>query len=325
MTHRLVAPPGWGSSSFVVVIPAKDEAARLGCALSGLARDGDDPDVLVVANGCADATARVARSFGALRVAVIETGPLPGGVGEARRIGMQAALEAAPRTDVLATTDADCVVAPGWTRVTRMALDRADVACGRIVPDADEFARLSDVVRRHGALEDALAALTATLHGLRHPAPHDPPPRHGQSPGASLAFRPEVSRRAGGFEPIPCHEDRRIVARIEAGGGRVARPWALAVVASCRLRGRAPGGMADTIARRAGAESILLDEIARMTRHAAALRDAIAAHHAASSTPVSRKRTMRDMRCAAEGSVASVHGSRRRSHRRSPASPRESS
>ena len=47
----------------------------------------------------------------------------------------------------LATTDADCRVGPNWGPLTLAALSRADVACGRIVPDPLEFARLPALVR----------------------------------------------------------------------------------------------------------------------------------------------------------------------------------
>ncbi len=286
MTPRLHAPPGWGADRFVVAIPARDEEARLPTALRSLAADGGARDVLVIANGCTDGTVGLARAgHPGLRVAVLETGVLPGGVGEARRLGMAAALELAPGTSILATTDADCRVGPGWGALTRSVLRHADVVCGRILPEPEEFARLPALVRAHGALEDRAALLEAELDGLRHPLPHDPSPRHGQTPGASLAFRTRAYLAAGGFEAIRCHEDRRIVARIAAAGGRVARPYALHIVASCRLLGRAPGGMADTIAARAADTPHLHAEIARLRPAIAALEGEIAALRAAVAPP----------------------------------------
>ncbi|PRY93789.1 glycosyl transferase family 2 [Hasllibacter halocynthiae] len=287
MSGTLHLPPGWGRSGFVVVIPARNEARRLPRALAALARDGVAGDVLVAANGCEDATAAIARAYPGLPVAVLEGDPAPGGVGEVRRAAMAAAMKAAPAAGILATTDADCVVAPGWGAATVRALRLAEVACGRVVPDPGEFAALPATVRRHGALEDEVAALAAELERLEDPVPHDPLPRHGQTPGASLAFRRGAYLRAGGFEAIPCHEDRRIVGRIEAAGGRVARPWDLAVVASCRLTGRAPGGMADTIAART-ADPLLVGEIARLGDERARLRAAIAAHRARRQPPPGR-------------------------------------
>lgn len=275
MTQTLYIPVDWGKTGFIVAIPARNEAARLPAALSALAQEMPRLDVIVIANNCTDATATIARQFGPFGVAVLETGCLNGGVGEARRLGMHAALAAAPDAEILATTDADCVVMSGWGRVVRQALEMADVVCGRVVPDPAEFALLPSVVRRHGNLEDEVSALQAELGGLRSPSFHDPLPRHAQTPGASLAFRTAAYRRVGGFEAIPCQEDRRIVALIEATGGRVARPWSLAVTASCRLEGRAPGGMADTISARMADPHRLNREIARLRRKAVDLRKAI--------------------------------------------------
>ncbi len=276
MIQNLHIPPGWGRTGFIVAIPARNEAARLPVALSSLAQESPRLDVIVISNDCTDATATIARQFGALGVAVLETGCLNGGVGEARRLGMHAALEAAPDAEILATTDADCVVMSGWSRIVRHSLKTADVVCGRVVPDPAEFNLLPPVVRRHGNLEDEVSALQAELDGLTSPSLHNPLPRHGQTPGASLAFRTDAYLRAGGFEAISCHEDRRIVARLEATGGRVARPWSLVVTASCRLEGRAPGGMADTILARMADPHRLNREIAQLRRKAALLRKAIA-------------------------------------------------
>ena len=277
MTVDLHLPDDWGASGFVVAIPARDEAARLPTALQALAADETVRDVIVIANGCTDGTARFARTgHPGLRVAVLETGALPGGVGEARRLGMQAALDAAPQATILATTDADCRVGPNWGAITIDTLWRADAVCGRIVAEPAEFARLPPLVRRHGAMEEIEALLAAELEGLRHPLPHDPLPRHGQTPGASLAFRTSAYLAAGGFEAIRCHEDRRIVARIEAAGGRVARPRDLFITASCRLTGRAPGGMADTIAARALDRPWLRAEILRLSAEIVRLRSEIA-------------------------------------------------
>ncbi|MEM7709166.1 MAG: glycosyltransferase family A protein [Pseudomonadota bacterium] len=288
-------PARWGRTGFIVAIPARDEAARLPCALDALAADGVPMDVIVIANGCTDGTTAVARDFPDLQVAVIETGCLLGGVGAARRLGLRAALSAAPQAAIVATTDADCTVAPGWAATTRRALAGAEVACGRVAPHAAEFATLPKLVRRHGILEDEVAALEAELAGLQHPVPHDPLPRHGQTPGASLAFRTDAYLQAGGFEAIRCHEDRRLVARIAAMGGRVARPWRLSVTASCRTRGRAPGGMADTIAARA-ADPLLGGQLADLEVACIRLRAEIEAFRASSpSFPTPADRGMSDV------------------------------
>ncbi|WP_299812774.1 glycosyltransferase family A protein [uncultured Jannaschia sp.] len=276
-------PRGWGRTGFVVVIPARNEAERLPHAFAALAGEGA-LDIVVVANGCVDGTSAIAREGRTpLRVATIETDPLTGGVGAARRMGMTLALERAS-APILATTDADCRVRPGWLAATRTALERADAVCGYVEPDATEFGALPPLVREHGTLEDLRDGLRAHLAALQAPAPHNPLPCHGQTPGASLAFTARAYRMAGGFEAIPCHEDRRLIARMAAMGLRVARPATVRVAASCRLEGRAPGGMAATIAARRDDAPRLHREIADMTQEIAALRRAIAKACAADRT-----------------------------------------
>ena len=255
----------------LAVLPARDEAARVGGAVEALRAQG--ARVLIVANGCADGTAEVARRAGA---AAMETPALPGGVGEARRLGFEAALSRWPGAEAILTSDADCRVAPGTVAALRRALLHADAAAGRVVPDPVEFAALPAHVRRHGDLEDLRDALLAEIGARSVPVAHDPPPRHGQAPGALLAFRPAAYRAVGGFAPLRCAEDRDIVRRLCTGGWRVAHPWDAVVLASCRLKGRAPGGMADTIAARTVAD--LGVETARLERQCArlsALADAL--------------------------------------------------
>ena len=250
--------------SVIAVVPARDEAVRLPSCLAALNAEGID--AIVVANGCSDGTARIARALGAT---VIETAALPGGVGEARAIGLAVALRRSPSW--LMTTDADCTLAPGAARALALALRRADAAFGRVEPDAAEFAMLPEAVRRHGLLEDRRDALCALMDGYRAARPWNPPPCHGQSPGALIAWRPSAYVASGGIQALPCHEDRLMAAALVRAGLRVARPWAAVVRASCRLDGRAPGGMASTITARTRAD--LSAETFALARECAALEE----------------------------------------------------
>lgn len=252
-------PDGWPATRDVVVIPARDEAARIAVCVRSFAAQG--VAAMVAANGCTDDT--VARAFAA-GAAVLDLPAHPGGVGEARRIGMAAALDRNPGGGMIVTADADCRPGPGAAAVLRRALVRADAAFGRVVPDPAEFARLPRAVRIHGRLEDRRDALLAEIGAFAEPRVHDPMPRHGQAPGAMMAFRPDAYRAVGGFAPLPCAEDRDIARRLVLAGLRVAHPWDAVVIASCRLAGRAPGGMADTIAARV--RSDLAEETARLRR-----------------------------------------------------------
>ncbi len=106
----LVAPPG-GASAPVrvsVVIPARDEALRIGPCLAGLSGDPMIHEVLVVDDGSTDATADVAREHGAR---VLPGAALPEGwVG--KPWALQQGLEAA-EGDIVVCLDADTRPRPG--------------------------------------------------------------------------------------------------------------------------------------------------------------------------------------------------------------------
>ena len=56
-----------------------------------------------------------------------------------------------------------------------------------------------------------LIALLDDLAGMLNPETHNPPPRHTEASGASLAVSVEAFRRVGGIPAIPSGEDRAFV------------------------------------------------------------------------------------------------------------------
>src|SRR4029453_18220962 len=126
-----------------VVIPAHDEEAVIGRLLDGLVGDAhsDELEIVVVANGCTDATVEVARSYGG-PVSVVE-------VEQASKI---AALEAGDQEAVTfprAYVDADVVIDVPTLLALADALDRPSgplVASPRLDVDA---ASASWPVRAH--------------------------------------------------------------------------------------------------------------------------------------------------------------------------------
>ncbi len=93
------------------------------------------------------------------------------GSAHARNVGVAAA-----RGTLIAVTDADDVVAPGWVRAMALALERYPCVGGRIVP-----AGTSDI-------RQVAEGLHSAFHFLPFPI------------GANCAFRREVFERLGGFD-----------------------------------------------------------------------------------------------------------------------------
>src|SRR5918995_6678824 len=104
-----------------VVIPARDEAARIGPCLAGLAGDPDVFEVLVVDDGCTDATAAIARAAGAR---VVPGARRDGWIGKPS--ALQQGLEAA-RGEIGVALDADTRPRPGLVGALARALEEADL------------------------------------------------------------------------------------------------------------------------------------------------------------------------------------------------------
>jgi hypothetical protein len=252
-----------------IAIPARDEAARLPNCLAALAdqRDADnrplnpsETAVVVLANNCGDDTADVARSLAPalpFRLAVQEMvlPPSRAHAGGARRAAMDAAAallgDDAPHNAAILSTDADGRAAPNWLAANLVALEAgADAVAGAIEPDPEEIARLPPALRRREARETRYAALLDEMAAVVDPDLHDPWPRHSAHSGASIALTLVAYRRVGGLPEVPVGEDRALFEALARVGMRVRHCPAARVTVSCRLDGRAAGGMADTMRRR---------------------------------------------------------------------------
>ncbi len=246
-----------------VIIPARNEEQRIGSCLSALATQAkDDVLIVVVANNCTDGTVRAARDVvpdDRLVILEVELASTQG-VGSARQLGCLHALASDRGVTSVMTTDADCIVAPDWIAQNLRHLTEVDAVCGRIHPIASETAILAQMPSKEGWDEAIYRDLVLQFHDLCAQEPHNRYPHHGEAAGASLACRGSVWHDIGGFANLRSGEDREFVRRLRGAGYRVRHASDVQVYASCRLNGRAPGGMADALRERLAGVDYLVDE-----------------------------------------------------------------
>lgn len=190
-----------------VIVPARDEAARIGPCLHSLA--GSDATVIVVDDGSTDRTRQVAEDAGAQ---VIDAGPLPAGwAGKAH--ALQVGLEAAG-TDVVISIDADCRVERGFVPAMAAALgERTMISAGTAVAEPDAGGRLVH------------ASMLATLvYRLGPPGVEARRPCRTMANGQCMALARKAVLDAGGFGPVSASlvEDLALARHLAADGHAVA-------------------------------------------------------------------------------------------------------
>jgi glucosyl-3-phosphoglycerate synthase len=203
--------------------------------------------VLLVLDACTDATPERAREVAdahpLLRLHMIEGPGL--GSGHARRAGMDAACERLTGLGLpqglIASTDADTVVAPDWLSVQLDAVERGARAIG-------------------GRIELGAGSLPQTVirwHDERGRSRHqkllaDPDrigaAEHWQFSGASLALTAETYARVGGLEPRASLEDEGLEQILRKERIPIERLLSVRATTSSRLNGRASQGLAHDLA-----------------------------------------------------------------------------
>ena len=225
----------------VVVVPARDEAARIAACLEALGAQEDvQPDefaVIVVLDRCRDETGAVARAAGERIAAAVEVVASPrAGVGPARRHGMELAFARLGADGLIACTDADTRPAPRWLAEQLALVAAGAEAIGGLVElDPAEAAALDPATL---ARRDQRAA--ARLAAVRRA---DPASEHPHFAGASLGVTAGAYRRAGGLEPRVALEDEAFGERLTSAGVAIARSRRVRVRTSARAESRAGRGL----------------------------------------------------------------------------------
>ena len=222
-------------NSVGVIVPAHNEESLLpGClaALRVAVRFASLPvRVVVVLDDCTDTTGDVCQRFGveSFRIAAHN-------VGEARGAGARRLLrnESRPEAVWLASTDADTRVPPTWLRdQVDLAQSGADVVLGVV--------RLGD--------DDAAPSLLRAFE-FEYQKQLADNGSHSHIHGANLGVRASVYLRAGGFPPVPNHEDRRLIQQLHRlRGVTIETCQNVGVQTSSRIEGRCDHGFAATLGR----------------------------------------------------------------------------
>jgi glucosyl-3-phosphoglycerate synthase len=234
-----------------VVVPARNEEALVGSCLVALAeQEGVSPEdfeVLLVLDRCTDETEVRARDIADAHPRFglhFLDGPGKGS-GHARRMGMELAsarlLGLGRPKGLIASTDADTVVASDWLAAQLRAVSRGALAIGGRIELAEDS--LPESIfrwhtergrRRHESLLSEPDNMGAT--------------EHWQFNGASLALTAKIYQEMGGLEPRVALEDEHLEYVLRRHGVPIERLTSVRVTTSARVEGRANQGLARDLA-----------------------------------------------------------------------------
>lgn len=229
-------------SAVGVIVPARDEADLIAACLAHLrvglaALPGRiERAVCVVADRCADDTARIARAgFAGWPHGMVLANTRATTVGDVRGLGFRQVSAMLARHEpvrtLLLSTDADSTVEPEWAlehlRLAETGWHAAAGAAELAEPLAPMIASRYAAVHAHGRGRDG----------------------HGNVYGANLGVRADAYAAVGGFAPLATGEDHDLWRRLRAAGFRCRYANGPVVRTSARLHGRAPEGVAALLRR----------------------------------------------------------------------------
>jgi hypothetical protein len=135
----------------------------------------------------------------------------------------------------------------------------AEAVLGRIDLD-EEGDYLPQALHQRGELEDAYERLLTELSSLLDPLEHNPWPHHATISGASLGITRAAYCRVGRLPRVPLGEDKALIALLSRQDARIRYCPTAHVITSGRTHGRAPGGVADTLAIRSKEPEAFCDD-----------------------------------------------------------------
>lgn len=193
-----------------VVIPARNEAARLGATLGAVSAQTRCADELIVVdNASTDRTAEIAREFGAKTLYCPTLG-----VARARQMGLEAAAG-----DWIATTDADSLPDPNWLAAFESRMAGAVALYGPLA--FSETSRVNQALS--GAAYRTFLWLASTV-GAPNLA------------GANMAFERRAALSVGGYPLVEAAEDVQLGKKLRAIGSIRYVSEALVLTSPRRLR-----------------------------------------------------------------------------------------
>ena len=242
---------------FCVCVPARNEAKRIATLIEALGSQqvGRPVRIALLVNNSDDGTAAIARSAAErtcdrvmLRVEECAFPARAAHAGSARRAAMAMGVHwLGTYQGLLIATDADCRPPTDWISTNLAAARAGHVVGGAII--LDELEPVATELLAVRARLDAYWQAVREIEDRLDPLTWDPPPRHGDNTGASLALDIRLYLRAGGVPCIATGEDRALVANAIGAGGQLVHPPSVWTRTSARNVGRAAGGMAEDMRR----------------------------------------------------------------------------
>ncbi len=237
----------------IACIPARNEEARIGAALASLGETLAPSDgIVVIVNGSDDATAAIAAAkLAALpQRAVLADVTFHQGRGSAplaRRLAMDIAHMLAPEA-ALFSFDSDSRATPELADAYAAELERGHhLVCGTISFDQNEAAHLPPADETAETLVREARQLTREIAARLDPDPDNPWPHHSNIGGANFVISGAAYRAVGGLPLPPSGEDRALLRLVRAHGLSLRYSERPHVITSCRIDGRAHGGLSDDL------------------------------------------------------------------------------